>query len=1026
MVFTRIVCLVLLSIVALGAPGYAQVTTATLYGLIRDTSGAVVPGASVTATNDATGVTREGVSDAAGEFAMPALPSGTYTVKIDLSGFKTRVSTGIALGAGQTLRQAFELEVGAMAETVTVAGEAPLVDTATSKQASVIGSTEVTELPLQRRNLISVLSMAPGVTGEGSNLLMNGVSSGGTAYSIDGTDANSNPEDRSLSQFGGNSQVSGLSIDAVQEVQVEKGVLPAEYGGVTGGQINIISKSGTNVFHGSMFENYQGDRFASRDVFLLSGLPKPAIKFNQWGGTLGGPVLRNKMFFFFTYEGYREESGSSLSVTVPSEAYRSQILSAYPQVEMKMILDSIRLPNEFINADIGRWNGSGIRTRRDNFLSGKVDVSLFNGANLNASFTHSRPYATSPDASTDGSAGNVFPNKSDRLAVGLALTRGFWVSESRVGYNYADVERVAGRWFWINPNKPETTPYGQRIPYVLVSGTAGFNTTNPELYDLEGRNLMLEQKVSRVIGSHLVKLGGRWYRQGGCRANPEAPAFQYANKADFLANIPEQVRPAFGSPPCDGSMAEWGLFIQNDWRVSARTVINAGLRYDSYNTSQVWGTVEGSPAEVVNRLAPPDFPNNWAFGPSWPYDEIYNPDRNNFGPRLGFAHTLNAEGTMVVRGGVGVLYSTVIPELLRQGVADPKIPTRAIWIKTEAANLGLKFPMYNDDLTPIIRAQGNGEDVLFAAFTEDFKNPYTIQSMASFQRSFGKVMSAEVGYLNTTGRDFPLARLMAIAFDRQTGARPAGWNIGTPAGGYIDSQGDLSYHALQMSVRQRMAKRVQWEMSYTYAQSKSLQNANLDRAYGTFQDFNDFKSERGASNGDVRHQGVINAIFEVPGETLGSPVLRGILGGWQLASIARWRTGSAMRVIQTSGITDSRPDIVPGAEQVLGDWQDTLLYLDRAAYALVPTFPATGATTRPGTVLVDGVRGLSRYTVDLSLSKSFTIGQTARVQIRLDAFNALNTVNFNNPNTTVNSATFGRITGAAAARTGQAGVKFTF
>ena len=212
----------------------AQVTTATLVGLVRDNTAAVIPGASVLATHDGTGVSREGVTDGNGEFVFSALPGGPYTVRIELAGFRTIIQRGIQLGAGQTVRQTFTLEVGAMSETLTVTGDAPLIQTAMSLQADSLGSQEVRELPVNRRNIQNLIGLTAGVviTGTGAaggsgGVQMNGVASGGTGITVDGTEANSNPEGRSLTQYGSENQISVMSLDSIAEIQIVKGVLPA-------------------------------------------------------------------------------------------------------------------------------------------------------------------------------------------------------------------------------------------------------------------------------------------------------------------------------------------------------------------------------------------------------------------------------------------------------------------------------------------------------------------------------------------------------------------------------------------------------------------------------------------------------------------------------------------------------------------------------------------------------------------------------------------------------------------------------
>jgi hypothetical protein len=230
---------------------HAQVTTATLLGHVHDISEAVLPGAVVVAKQEATGIERQTVTNERGEFVMTALPTGPYSITIEMPGFKTYTQHGLVLMSGQNVQQTFTLEVGGQEQTITVEGSAPLVETAASSQSNSLGTQEVRELPISRRNITNLLGVVPGVTASTSGTVqMNGVAGGGTGVTVDGTDANSNPETRSLSQYGSQNQISVMSLDAIAEVQVIKGVLPAEYGGVAGGQVNLISRSGTNRYAG--------------------------------------------------------------------------------------------------------------------------------------------------------------------------------------------------------------------------------------------------------------------------------------------------------------------------------------------------------------------------------------------------------------------------------------------------------------------------------------------------------------------------------------------------------------------------------------------------------------------------------------------------------------------------------------------------------------------------------------------------------------------------------------------------------
>lgn len=429
---------------------------------------------------------------------------------------------------------------------------------------------------------------------------MNGVAAGGTGITVDGTEANSNPEGRSMSQYGGQNQIDVMSIEAVAEVQVVKGVLPAEYGGVGGGQINMISRSGTNVFHGSAFENQQGEKLFARDPFLLSTQTKPRDKFNQFGGSVGGPIVKNRAFFFGTYEGYRETAGITVQGTVPTQALRDQILGALPFPETKIALDPLPLPNTPVNADVGRYIGVGTRTRRENHVVAKGDVTIFNG-NLSLTYSRSRPFSINPSATVNGANDTVFPNEQDRVATQYVIARGAWVSESRFGYNRTKLQRLSKFFAVKNPNKPETGYFDQSMPLFTTTGL--FSTPSAELYDLYGVAISAEQKVSHIIGGHNVKAGFRWVRQMGNRSNPQNPSIRFQSKADLLANRPNIVVPTFGAPPHKSHMDEFGLFLQDDWRVNKKLVLNLGLRYDYYATMHVYPTSE-LPVQIVNLDSP--------------------------------------------------------------------------------------------------------------------------------------------------------------------------------------------------------------------------------------------------------------------------------------------------------------------------------------------------------------------------------------------------------------------------------------
>src|SRR5262245_47909524 len=740
--FQRVVLFYLASALLLPAlPLRAQVTTATLVGQLRDSSGGVIPGATVLATHEGTGVAREAVTDGNGEFVLSALPPGPYTVKIELTGFKTLQQQGLQFGAGQTVRQTFTLQVGALEETV--AGQSPLIDTAASLQSDSLGSQEVRELPVNRRNLTNLMSLTPGVNTSGAgDVQMNGVAAGGTGVTVDGTEANSNPEARSLAQYGGQNQISVMSLDSIAEVQIVKGVLPAEYGGVAGGQVNVISRSGTNNFHGSAFYSGQNEKFNARPFFAPA---KPVGTFNQYGGTLGGPVIHNKAFFFGTYEGYREEVQVNLDQVVPYQATRDEILRALPFPETKIVLDVLKMPTEpivstagVVDPRIGRARGLGTRRRSENHVVGKGDVAVMNGANLAVTYTRLRPFTLEPRLVENNVNDREYPNEQDRIAAQMVMTKGAWVSESRFGWNRTYLARLDAFLSVMQPNAPaEILPYGRRMPAFAVTNL--FATPRSEIWDMSGKTYSFEQKLSRGFQRHLVKAGFRFQRDGGGRLNPENPSFTYQTYADLLANVPTSLATSFGAPPHDSKMDQYGGFVQDDWRVGNHLMLNLGMRYDFYGQVQVRPTTDVA-VEIVNYEAPTDL-RKMDFGPLRDPLRPYEPDGNNFGPRLGFAWTVDQHERTVIRGGAGYLFSPHLVATVRQSAANPFIPFRVTYNRTEIASRGITWPIYTDQSSVYALADAGGKRSVFSLFDPNIQVPYTIQSMISVQHSFGTSMT---------------------------------------------------------------------------------------------------------------------------------------------------------------------------------------------------------------------------------------------------------------------------------------------
>jgi outer membrane receptor protein involved in Fe transport len=1014
-----------------------QVLEATLYGIVQDTSGAILPGVTVTVTHQGTTLTRETVSDGRGEFTLPALPPGAYTIRIELSGFKTYENRGLSLSAGQTVRQTFQLEVGALAETVTVAESAPLIETATTASVQSLGE-EVREIPVSRRNLQNVILLGSGISstdnaaGGGRAFRVNGVGDGGHAITVDGSSAQTNPENRGFGNYGGQNQIEILSVESVAEVQVAKGVLPAEYGGSIGGQVNMITRSGTNQFHGSLLHNFQSDAFASRDPFLPATTAKPEIKFNQFGGSLGGPILRNRVLFFATYEGYREESGVTVQGNVATPATRNRMLAALPFPETKLILDNMPQPNVPINDVIGRYTDAKTLVRRDNTFLGKVDFEAGAGR-LSVTASRMRPFASVPRIQINNN--QEYTNGSKRLSTNYVLTRNSWVSESRFGWNRNTLDRFDAFWLAESPTRgPQADLYNVRKRISTFSVSGFFSSGDTEILALTYDAYNLDQKVTRLAGAHTMKFGFRWAREIGFKSNPQTNRFTFANVDDLLANKASDFLLAMGNPPHRAWVDQFGGFIQDDWRVNDKFVLNLGLRYDYYPGFGYKSLDPDDPAEVNNLSNPTDI-RKMDFGAPRPLDKPIDDDKVNFAPRAGFAWTVDRAGVTVVRGGVGVFTTGHIMALFQNAVARPFTPIRQGWNRTEQEARGVGWPnTYAEDAERIVIGESAGKKNLYYMFETDMKSPETVQVTFDVQRQLGRLASVSAGYVHTSGKNLPILLNFANAYDRVTGARPnAGFN---PGGWYVTSGQTMKYNAFEGNANLRRFHGLDLALHYTLSKGWSQQGANLvgnfnssigDTTYNNTQDFFDpfLDVDYSPLIGEVRHRVTGTTVYEIPWLRDQRGVLAGVLGGWQLSSVLNFRSGEPLRITQASGIANSRPDY-NGGNQIFDDWRDTLQYLDRSAYTLVPTSETTRATIRPGNQNSSQVRGPGRRRVDLTIAKAFQLRGTSQLQVRFESFNVFNWRQYNNPNTTVTSPTFGQITSVASTRTGQIGLRLTF
>jgi outer membrane receptor protein involved in Fe transport len=1001
---------------ALSVPCFAQVTTSTFLGTVMDPGGGVIVGAKVALSNQGTGVTTEKVTGADGSFQFDFLRVGVYRVKISASGFKSLQTGDIDLTAGANLRRDFSLQLGAVNETVSVEGSAPLVNVVSAEQSQSVSQTEASQLPLAKRNVSNLLGLGTGVSPGAGFVRLNGVGKTGTLYTVDGTNATADPESRTTSMRGNFEQINLLSLEAVQQVETTKGILPAEYGQALGGNVNLVTKSGTNSWHGSAFENFQSDNLNARLQFLRT---KPNSVFNQFGGSIGGPIKRDRAFIFADYEGYRQSVTQVVSGTVPTPEFRQQITAAVPAYGTP--LEVMPLPNQSYapGADTALYITGAAQTAHDNHVDVKSDIRLTNMSNLSLTYTHGRPDLTTPRIFLNNSNDQAYHGFTERGTASYVIGGPTWTSETRSGYNLNDMDRTDA---YLSQGIPETLPFGGRYPQLSYSG---FSSPGAELWLEEGRTWSLEEKYARFVGKHSLKFGASFMRFNVFRNNPQNPTINYSNRADLLSNTPSSINITFGNGSYNGGNFVAGGFIQDNWRFSPRLTLNLGVRYDYSSKYVAHPRVKGQDFGLYNLDGLLD--SQFHFGPVRSPDDPYDSDGwVNLAPRLGFSYDVTGKSTTTLRGGYGVMFSPMAEGVFSGAVGAKYLPFRTILSRQDGINNNLHFPLYNDTIAAIIEPLQRVQPTL--VIDPHLQMPYVLASYFGIQHALTSSLVLESAYVGNRGVRFPVNRTYNFP-NRVTGVRP---NPQISQGYYLDNSQTSWYHSWQTSLRKRFAKNLTFAVRYTWGKQLATDSGDIGAYYQNdanvrAQDFFDLRREWGPADGDTTHYFSADWVYQLPAlRSLSNGFLRQALGDWQFSGIFSARTGQPIIITETTGENISRPDYVSG-NPVTSNYTQTLQYLNTAALAPVPIGSASSLPIRPGSLGRGAIRGPGLWNADLSLGKNFMIAEKVQLQVRLDAFNSLNHTSLSGfASTDITNSSFGRFTNTAGARVAQLNARLSW
>jgi hypothetical protein len=975
---------------------FSQVNTTTIYGTVTDQAGASVPSAKITAKNLLTNFTETATSNSRGDFTFNFLPVGSYSFSAEATGFQEQIRNNVGLSAGQTVHIEFQLNVSNIKESVTVSGTLPLLSADSSEQHAVLDTQDVHELPLVKADWTSLLQLGNGFEKAGGNggVSINGLAPSGLNLTVDGTNASSNSEDTSLSFYGGFNVINTINTEAIAEVSTTKGIAPASVAGSMSGNINIITKSGTNQFHGSLIEINSLSDYNARNQFLSA---KPRSTFNEFGGSLGGPIRRDKLFFFGDYEGVRNSSFSALNGVVPTPEFASQTLAVAPQYSP--VFAVFPKPNTAYapTAQTATFTGAGALTQEDGNAVGRLDYYISPKDILTFRFTRSRPSQNQPRViSIDP---RITSGHDEVYNAQFTHSEASWTSATRFGYNKTYVDRL-DQGFSVGL---------QQVQF------GGFNSQGAEDFIISGSTYTWEENIAKNIGRHSIEFGGIIQRWNTGRIDDTTNSFNYSSLSDFLANIPSQIQINFPLAPFVLHMYEFGGFVQDDFRVLPNLTLNLGIRYDYFTVPKE------RDGRIFNRNPGPLGPG---YGDFRPPSSMFNADWPNFAPRVGFAWSLGKQRKTVVRGGGGIFYS---PHTIRGGpIEEPltaaNVPFRLTLNRTQALASNLSFPF--DTAAVQAQIESSGAPLANTTISPNYPNPSSYQWTLGVQREIGYGLVIDTAYVGNRGLHLNMTRNLNIP-DRITGIAPNP-NLGQFR--WYDGSDASVYNAWQTSIRKSYTKGISLAIAYTYANNMSYGDGDL-QLQNAPQNNNNLKADWGPTPYDVRHAFNTNFVYELPFARLmgasGRPA-KLLLGGWQISGILSASTGQPVNITDSkSSYASSRPDVVPGVSSIFGNYHSTLQYLNPAAFLEVPIVAASGAAIRPGNLSRDALRVPGAWTLDASMAKNLDIRENIRLQLRADLFNSLNHTNLGGLSANISSSNFGRLT-SATSRSMQLGAKLVF
>ena len=1030
----------------MGVPAALSQQQATLSGVVRDPTGAVVPGATVRVTNVNTQVTGTAETNSTGYYVVSDLIPGTYTIAVQKEGFKTAARSEFTLEVAQAATVDFQLELGQTSQQVSVSAAPPLIQREDATVGQVIGPTAMVELPLNGRNYFDLAKLSPGISSYGLR------SSYSHAFNDYGASFNSGSggEDRNEYILDGadiKAYQHGITfvptIDAIQEFNIETTPYAADLGTSPGAQILLVTKSGTDRYHGEAYEFFRNSSLNAYNYFDNRQLPIPELRKNQFGGNLGGPIVKGKLFFFGSYEGQRERIGETFFGTVPTALMRQGIFTEISQpiynpfttavcasctsgVSRQVFANNTIPPDllssaatAFLQSQFPLPTGPGIA---DNFAANSVDRNTRNQVNGRIDYTRPKDifygrYSFSNSdlyAAKQTFGGGSLPGFGDNDTIAFtSLT----VAESHT-FNPTTILLGQVSYFrnWDNrlPQQLGNNLNSQLgIPGVLPNepfntNIAGLSNPGSDPYIPEFRAINQYSyvgKLTKVYGKHTFKIGGEYDRwQTLMNAAPTFPEGNFgfdgsftkdpnaasgvitgAPFADFLLGYPETATSNTGDTGGYMLRNNWRWWVTDEWRATSDLTLNIGVRweYDGPFYEKFNRLTNFDPATGGLVIAGRDFATRSA---------DVQPYMRNYAPRFGFAYALPGHRSTVLRGGYGIFYDVAQENAIEETRLNPPFSSFPQFFATAPVQSMPTYPIAQVFAPGVSSPSTPGLEAI------DFhmRNGYQQQASMGVQHQFGTGIMAEVEYNWQKNTGFPVTRSLDAPLVNATFVRPYPQYSGID---YFTNLEYGNYNALLAKATKRFSHGLTFISAFTW--SKYLDNVTAGDAGGApgdpgFQNPYCFHCDYGRSASDFERRFVQSVVYYLPAFSGSSALVKNTVGGWQLSGIFTYQSGFPVTPLVSFDNSESlayadRPDVVPGAPIFPAGTKDPSDWFNGAAFVVA----APGQFGNAGKGIIQGPNLID---FDLAVMKVFRMSDRFKLQFRAEGFNLPNHPNFGSPN----------------------------